>query len=164
MADSTHALPPAGALLAVGRIADDGNPVMASGPQNTLGIFAPGGATGYADGTSIEYLAAETQEFEPYWLTNGTGYNLHAAYVDAATGYSNQGNPVDQGTENGFTYGAAGTLSWGGRAGDTKRNSRGSHVALAAWDVAPTGADHARVMQFCADITSEGDTDGITQD
>ena len=155
MADSSHAATTGSGLMAIGRINDAGNPVHAAGPQNTIGLFAQSGVTAYAPGGSDEFLAATPQPREPSFIEalpgSSGGYNLYANYVDSTGMYGN-GTLIGEGASIAFTYGATGTLSWGGRSGVTNRNSNGSHIAIAVWDTAPTGSDLTAMLSFCEDF------------
>ena len=160
MFDNSFALTAAGALLAVGRMNNAGNPVMAAGPPNTLGIFGVTGATAYSRGSGLMFFTNPAQEREPSFVSalpgSPGGYSTFANYVDA-TGMRADGVAVTEGASTTQTYGTAGILSWGGRATATNRDSVGSHTALAAWTTAPTGADYTRVQAWCAAIGATDD-------
>jgi hypothetical protein len=145
--DTAYTTLTAGAILAVGRMAEAANPVMLAGAQSTLAIYHEGGLLGYAPGSVTEYKYATGQEYEPSYIEalpgSPRGYNLYANYVDG-TGLRIDGAAQAAGTEDAFSYGSAG-LAWGGRIGQTNRYSVGSHVAALAWDAAPTGADLATI-------------------
>jgi hypothetical protein len=150
--DASYSVQTGGALLAVGRIDNAGNRVMATGAQNTLAVFSRAGSTSFAAGTSDENDLLVALEKEPAWLSVGSGHTLYGMAVlggvDADAGLYVNGALRDATVGAGFTYGAAG-LSWGGRSGATHRYSNGSHVALAVWDVKPSGDDLAHLLEVC---------------
>lgn len=155
MKDTSYSVLTGGALLAIGRSKDAGNPVMLAGSQNTLGIFAIGGNLSYAKGTSIEYKMGFKQALEPSWLSVGSGFNIFTNYVDA-NGLHVDGMAQDEGAAGALTYGST-ALAWGGRVGQTNRYSNGSHVGAFAWDVAPTGEDKTTIQNW-AKIVGKDDT------
>lgn len=154
--DTSYTVNTTGAILAVGRSEIAGNRVMAAGPQNTLALFFQGGTTGYAAGDSDEYRLTTPLVKEPAWLTSGDGYTLYANYIDSNGMRVNGGSVEAASVGAAFTYGGAG-LAWGGRIGQTNRYSNGSHVALAAWDTAPTGADLTAALAWAEAISAVDD-------
>ncbi|WP_435205819.1 hypothetical protein [Tateyamaria sp. 1078] len=149
----------AGALLAVGRVSDGGTAVQADLDNRTFTILSRSGETDFYIGENGQRLIT-AQEYEPDFITAlpgaAGGYTIHANYVDA-NGMRANGVSVPSATTTRTGTGAAGTLCWGGRSGQTNRYSNGNHTAVMYWDVAPTGTDLEIIDAWCRSIGAVDD-------